>query len=93
MWHVIVKEVSHFGPIPKSYLELIPEEDADRWHILGSAVLKMREIGGAKPFYITSDACLTEEDREFLLKVMKLDPRDRPTACQLLKDKWFDGVP
>jgi len=35
------------------------------------------------------DDCLTEEDREFLLKVMMLDPKARPTATQLLQDKWF----
>ncbi|KAE8384375.1 kinase-like domain-containing protein [Aspergillus alliaceus] len=30
------------------------------------------------------------EDKEFILKIMKLDPRDRPSAAELLQDKWFD---
>ncbi|KAJ9134199.1 Kinase-like protein [Coniochaeta hoffmannii] len=28
-------------------------------------------------------------DKAFILKIMKLDPRDRPTADQLLEDEWF----
>jgi hypothetical protein len=31
----------------------------------------------------------TPADKEFLLKIMKLDPRDRPTAEELLADTWF----
>lgn len=30
------------------------------------------------------------EDRAFALRIMKLDPRDRPTAKELLQDVWFD---
>lgn len=29
-------------------------------------------------------------DREFILRIMKMDPRDRPTAKELLQDVWFD---
>lgn len=28
-------------------------------------------------------------DKGFLLKIMKVDPRHRPTARQLLEDEWF----
>ncbi|KAL3443687.1 kinase-like domain-containing protein [Aspergillus insuetus] len=35
---------------------------------------------------------ITAEDKEFVLKVMKLDPRDRLTAQALLDDEWFVGV-
>ena len=35
----------------------------------------------------TKEVC--KEDNEFVLKIMKLDPRDRPTAQQLLEDEWF----
>ncbi|KAK3306268.1 kinase-like domain-containing protein [Chaetomium strumarium] len=28
-------------------------------------------------------------DKSFILKIMKLDPRDRPTAQQLLQDEWL----
>lgn len=30
-----------------------------------------------------------KEDKEFILKIMKMDWRDRPTAKELLADEWF----
>lgn len=91
--HVLIRQLAHFGPTPKSYIDLIPEEDADRWGVLAAATVYIKENQKQRPFDIIQDDCLIEEDREFLLKVMKFDPRDRPTAEQLLQDKWFSGVP
>lgn len=91
--HIIIRQLAHFGPVPKSYIELIPQEDGHRWDILASCIMYIRDNQKQRPFEIIQDDCLTEEDREFLLKIMKFDPRDRPTAEQLLKDKWFSGVP
>jgi casein kinase II subunit alpha len=91
--HIIVRQLAHFGPTPKSYLDLIPREDVDRWTNLGAATQYILDNQKQMPFKLIEDECLTEEDREFLLKVMKFDPRDRPTARQLLQDKWFSGVP
>ena len=42
-----------------------------------------------KPFQFLTDEEITIEDKKVLLKVMKLDPRDRPTAKELLRDEWF----
>ncbi len=91
--HIIIRQLAHFGPVPKSYIDLIPREDGDRWSILASATQYIKDNQKQRPFKLIEDDCLTEDDREFLLKVMKLDPRDRPTARQLLQDKWFSGVP
>ena len=90
--HVLIRQLVHFGPVPKSYVDLIPE-DLDRWNTLASAITYIKDNQKQRPFEIIQDKCLTEEDREFLLKIMKFDPRDRPTAGQLLQDKWFSGVP
>ncbi|KAB8278740.1 kinase-like domain-containing protein [Aspergillus minisclerotigenes] len=30
-------------------------------------------------------------NKKFILKIMKLDPRDRPSAAELLQDEWFFG--
>lgn len=90
--HIIIRQMAHFGPVPRSYLDLIPKDDAARWTVLGAATLHIKEHQKQRPFKIIEDDCLTEEDREFLLKVMKWDPRERPTARQLLQDKWFDNV-
>lgn len=43
----------------------------------------------AKPFARASAREIAPADKEFMLKVMKLDPRDRPTAEELLADVWF----
>lgn len=30
-----------------------------------------------------------KKDKDFILKIMKMDWRDRPTAEELLQDEWF----
>jgi serine/threonine protein kinase len=42
-----------------------------------------------KPFRFTSSKEISKEDKDFILKIMKLDPRNRPGAEDLLKDAWF----
>jgi hypothetical protein len=42
-----------------------------------------------RPFEYIEDIELVKEDRLFFLKFMKLDPRDRPSARELLEDEWF----
>jgi casein kinase II subunit alpha len=91
--HVLIRQLAHFGPIPESYADLISMEDVETWTILANANQWIKNNHKARPFDLIQDDCLTEEDRTFLLKIIKLDPRDRPTAKQLLQDKWFNGVP
>lgn len=43
----------------------------------------------AKPFHLVATKEVPPADKTFVLKIMKLDPRDRPTAQQLLDDEWF----
>ena len=45
--------------------------------------------GLMKPFEYVTDREVTKEDKAFILKLMKLDPKDRPTAKELLQDEWF----
>lgn len=60
---------------------------------MGSGTIYIGENDLARPFKYIQDDCLSEDDREFLWKVMKFDPKDHLTAKQLLQDKWFDGAP
>lgn len=44
---------------------------------------------------LTPFACITgrevcERDREFILRIMRLNYRDRPTAREILADEWWD---
>jgi hypothetical protein len=40
-------------------------------------------------FHMIQDKEFTPEDQTFLIKIMMLDPRDRPTAKQLLEASSF----
>lgn len=42
-----------------------------------------------KPFHRVTKREVPPADNKFIRKIMKLDPRDRPTAEQLLADEWF----
>ena len=41
------------------------------------------------PFSMASSREIAKEDREFICKLMQLDPRDRPSAKALLQDAWL----
>ncbi|OAX85324.1 hypothetical protein ACJ72_00289 [Emergomyces africanus] len=43
-----------------------------------------------KPFAQAEDDVLSVEIRTFLCSILKLDPRDRPTASELLDNEWFN---
>ena len=58
--------------------------------ILDALINVIREHNLQKPFHRADDKELSEEDRAFICKIMKFDPRDRPTAEELLQDEWFD---
>ena len=42
-----------------------------------------------RPFHLTTPREICAQDKKFVLKAMKLDPRDRPSAQELLGNKWF----
>lgn len=59
----------------------------------------MNTIRGATPgkdlrklFCLTGEKEISKEDRDFLGRVMNLDPRDRPMARELLGDEWFKDL-
>ena len=45
-----------------------------------------------KLFQYASFTEISNEDRSFICRMMKLDPRDRPTASELLQDEWFAAL-
>lgn len=50
----------------------------------------VRASKNRRPFALAEDPELSKADRSFLCRIMKLDPRDRPTAKELLMDEWFN---
>ncbi|QSS54958.1 serine/threonine protein kinase [Histoplasma capsulatum var. duboisii H88] len=83
--------MNFFGPLPDKFTEIVDEERATMAMQLKGYVESMSSAQ-RKPFARAEDAVLTKETRQFLCRIMKLDPRDRPTANQLLGDEWFDGI-
>lgn len=86
---VLIKQISIFGPVPLSYGEIADDE---RLGILTAVINLINEHNLQRPFHLSADKELLEEDRTFICKIMKLDPRDRPTAKELLQHKWFRQV-
>ncbi|EFQ98640.1 STE/STE20 protein kinase [Nannizzia gypsea CBS 118893] len=85
---IIAKNYIYFGPFPEKFVELT---DQATMAALAN-VIDPIPAEKLKPFARASRREIPPQDREFVLKVMKLDPRDRPTAKELLKDKWFDSI-
>lgn len=74
----------------RKHTNFLPDDDDEKWDILGEAVSKICRDNAWKPFMAAQD--ITDGDKKFLSRVMKLDPRDRPTAGELLNDEWFQST-
>ncbi|KAF2225503.1 kinase-like domain-containing protein [Elsinoe ampelina] len=82
---VLIRQHEFFGPFPASYAEIANGEQLEvlTW------IMNKTPREALKPFRNISPRELTAEDKSFLLKIMRLDPRDRPTVKDLLADEWF----
>ena len=74
----------YFGTFPDSFIQEVANENA-------SAIVEfIHSIGPpTKPFHLMTRREIPPADRDFVLKIIKLDPGDRPTADKLLEDEWF----
>lgn len=85
---ILMKMYQFFGPFPASYTEIADNETlAILTYIMNSVPDAER-----KPFQNVGEREISKEDKAFILKIMKLDPRDRPTAKELLQDEWFTSA-
>lgn len=64
-----------FGPFPPTY-----QNFADKNPNLLAVINIIHEYGPEKLFHRISPIEVSPADKKFTLKIMKLDPRDRPTA-------------
>ncbi|KAJ0141653.1 CTD kinase subunit alpha [Colletotrichum tanaceti] len=81
---VLSRMYRYFGPFPESFQEIADDNAAgivDFIHSMGPPT---------KPFARVTRREIPPADRDFILRIMKLDHRDRPTAEQLLGDDWFN---
>ncbi len=80
---VLRRQDECFGPFPLSYTSLADNDRLDTLTIITESVEKRT------PFEMASSQEIAKEDREFISKLMQLDPRDRPSAKALLQDTWL----
>lgn len=73
-----------FDPFPQSY-----EDFHDSATITTIVNFINHQVPFEKPFHLVTKREIPPADNEFIRKIMKLDPRDRPTVKQLLADEWF----
>lgn len=78
---VLKRMYKFFGPFPVDY-----SDNPDTMTIINY----FNDSGPPeKPFHLVTTKEIPAADKIFLLKVMKLDPRERPTVEELLADEWF----
>lgn len=85
---ILERQLEFFGPFPLTYREICPPD------LLNVLAYVMESISSErkKPFSRITEKEVCREDKDFILKIMRLDPRDRPTAVELLNDEWFGDV-
>ncbi|KAJ9298774.1 hypothetical protein DTO217A2_8361 [Paecilomyces variotii] len=84
---ILQRQCEFFGPFPLTYREICPRE---KLNIL-AYIMQSIPPENKKPFSRITEREVSKEDKEFILKIMKLDPRERPSAAELLRDKWFEN--
>ena len=87
--HVLIQQARYFGPFPLSYKTFLDEQQE---RILAAIHIYIEEHDMRKPISLVEDKEITPEDKTFLCDIMRMDPRDRPTAKALLKHDWFRVV-
>lgn len=84
--YVLLKQHIYFGPFSLDQLYFM---DKDALGTL-SSLAELKDDCGIFPKARTEN--VAKEHIDFLSKVMKLNPRDRPLAKDLLQDPWFDNI-
>ena len=91
IYHIMVLalQCAYFGPFPDKYVELSDAITMEHLHGIEELVAQR---GGRIKYRNTLARHFCKETMEFLDRFMKLDPRDRPSAQDLLQDQWLSGV-
>lgn len=83
---VLMKHHQYLGPFPISFGE-IADEGTQNAIVLAMKAVPPEEM---KPLPMITQKEIPKVDNIFLQKILKLDPRDRPTAKQILEDDWWE---
>ena len=87
---ILATQCACFGPLPKQFVDYYFDDDTTEFIDAFERLVSLR--GGRKLYRNTLAVKMSTEAVDFLDRLMKLDPRDRPSAQDLLQDQWFSGV-
>ena len=85
-WEILKQQYRYFGPFPEKLKQLLHPPE-----LIIAILCIMNEV----PHHQTQQFCrlvrrqVMKKDNDFIMKIMKLDWRDRPTATELLQDTWW----
>lgn len=86
---ILMLQCAYFGPFPDKFVELAHDITIEDLNGI-EGLVDQKE--GRRRYRNTLTTYLSEETVVFLDKVMKLDPRDRPSPQELLQEQWLSGV-
>ena len=86
---VLTLQCAYFGPFPDKYVEISDAITMEHLHGIEGLVARR---GGRIKYRNTLAGHFCKETMDFLDRLMKLDPRDRPSAQDLLQDPWLSDV-
>lgn len=86
---ILTLQCAYFRPFPYKYVEL---SDAIIIRDLDGIEGLVTQRGGRRIYRNILATLVSKEAVCFLDKLMKLDPRDRPSPQELLQDQWLSGV-
>ena len=84
---VLMLQNKYFGPFPAKFFQLLDDE--------GRAVLSyvQEQCGDDTDSFVRFDpGTMDSDDKDFILYLMKPDPRDRPSAIDALMHPWLNDV-
>ena len=81
---ILTLQYAYFGPFPYKYVEL---SDAIIIGDLNGIEGLITQRGGRRKYRNTLATNINKETVSFLDKLIKLDPRDRPSPQELLQDQ------
>ncbi|OBT86263.1 hypothetical protein VE02_05865 [Pseudogymnoascus sp. 03VT05] len=77
-------------PVPADHEEYELEILMKHCQYFGPYPLSYKDLANLETQNVLAEAEISKEDKDFLGKMMLLDPRDRLTATELLMDEWFE---
>ena len=82
---ILMRQHLLFGPFPAKFKEIANQNTVDAIEY----ILDQIPASVITHFSRVSRKEVSQQDNEFICKIMQLDPRDRPSAKDLLADVWF----